>query len=134
MFSPANGDGIAAKLLDYDLAATLAKLAKTAAPGVRIAISEQPRPEIAENVLAGGKSYDLWWAELRDYEPRYAQTRQALGEKMWWYFLSAPPPYFNPVIVNHPGVETRLDSGHRFFLVHIRNHFPYEHLAKLYAA
>ena len=50
---------------DYDVAAHLASLTKAAAPHLRIAISEEPKPEIAENPRANGKSYDLWWADLR---------------------------------------------------------------------
>ena len=49
---------------DYDVAAHLASLTKAAAPHLRIAISEEPKPEIAENPRANGKSYDLWWADL----------------------------------------------------------------------
>src|SRR5262249_51823131 len=39
---------------DYDLAAYLANLSKSAAPNLRIAISEEPKPEIAENPMAMG--------------------------------------------------------------------------------
>ncbi len=94
---------------DYDVAAHLADLAKTAAPNLRIAISEEPKPEIAENPRAKGKSYDLWWANLSHFEPAYAKTRQALGEEVWWYFLYGDqPPYFNPIAIDHSGVESRV--------------------------
>jgi hypothetical protein len=94
---------------DYDLAAHLAQLAKTAAPNLRIAISEEPKPEIVENPRANGKSYDLWWANLSHFEPSYAKTRQALGEEVWWYFLYGDqPPFFNPIAIDHSGVESRI--------------------------
>ena len=96
---------------DHDLAAFLANLTKTAAPNLRIAISEEPKPEIAENAMAMGKSYDLWWADLSAYKPDYAKTRQALGETVWWYFLYGDaPPHFNPITIDHPGIESRI--GH----------------------
>src|SRR5262249_36884451 len=62
---------------DYDLAAFLANLTKTAAPDLRIAVSEEPKPEIAENPMGMGKSFDLWWADLSAFEPNYAAKRQA---------------------------------------------------------
>lgn len=96
---------------DYDLAAFLAALTKSAAPGLRIAISEEPKPEIVENAMAGGASYDLWWANLSEFSPDYAAARQGLGEEVWWYFLYGDlPPHFNPITIDHPGLESRI--GH----------------------
>lgn len=96
---------------DHDLAAYLARLTKTAAPDLRIAVSEEAKPEIAENALAMGSSYDLWWADLSAYKPDYAKARQAQGETMWWYFLYGDaPPHFNPITIDHEGIESRI--GH----------------------
>jgi hypothetical protein len=93
---------------DYDVAAALAALTKAAAPHLRIAISEEPKKEIVENAKAQGKSYDLWWADLSAFDPAYAKTRQAAGESVWWYFLYGDrPPHFNPITIDHPGVESR---------------------------
>ncbi len=94
---------------DYDLAAFLAKLTKEAAPNLRIVVSEEPKPEIAEHADAGGFSYDMWWADLSHFEPNYAAERQALGEHVWWYFLYGDlPPHFNPITIDHSGIETRI--------------------------
>jgi len=94
---------------DYDVAAFLAGLSKAAAPHLRLAVSEEPKPEIAESPLAKGKSYDLWWANLSAFEPAYAAKRQALGEAVWWYFLYGDqPPHFNPITIDHPGLESRI--------------------------
>ncbi|MGZ3422393.1 MAG: DUF4091 domain-containing protein [Polyangiales bacterium] len=94
---------------DYDLAAYLADLTKRAAPHLRIAISEEPKPEIAENPKAMGASYDLWWANLSEFKPDYAKVRQAKGESVWWYFLYGDlPPHFNPITIDHPGIESRI--------------------------
>ena len=91
---------------DYDLAVHLAELTKQAAPGLRIAVSEEPKPEIAE---AGGASYDLWWADLSAFDPEYARVRQAAGEEVWWYFLYGDlPPHFNPITIDHHGIESRI--------------------------
>lgn len=94
---------------DYDLAAFLAKLTKEAAPSLRIAVSEEPKPEIAENPLIGGAKYDLWWADLSHFDPAYAKVRQAAGDEVWWYFLYGDlPPHFNPITIDHPGIESRI--------------------------
>ena len=94
---------------DYDIAAFLADLTKTAAPHLRIAISEEPKADIAENTLAKGHSYDLWWADLSAFDPDYAAVRQAAGDTVWWYFLYGDrPPHFNPITIDHPGIESRI--------------------------
>jgi hypothetical protein len=94
---------------DYDVAAFLANLAKEAAPNLRIAVSEEPKAEIAEHASIGGGRYDLWWADLSEFDPAYAATRQALGDEVWWYFLYGDlPPHFNPITIDHPGIETRI--------------------------
>jgi hypothetical protein len=94
---------------DYDLAAYLVNLTKTAAPHLRIAISEEPKPEIVENVAANGRSYDIWWADLSEFKPDYARIRQAAGDTVWWYFLYGDlPPHFNPITIDHAGIESRI--------------------------
>ncbi len=94
---------------DYDIAAFLARLSEQAAPNLRIAISEEPKPAIAEHPDGGGASYDLWWANLSEFDPEYATTRQAAGEDVWWYFLYGDlPPHFNPITIDHSGLETRI--------------------------
>ena len=94
---------------DYDVAAFLANLSKAAAPHLRIAVSEEPKPEIAEHPSANGHSYDLWWADLSEFDPVYAAQRQAAGDTVWWYFLYGDlPPHFNPITIDHPGLESRI--------------------------
>ena len=94
---------------DYDVAAFLAKLTKEAAPSLRIAVSEEPKPEIAENPMVGSARYDLWWADLSEFAPEYAPVRQAAGDDVWWYFLYGDlPPHFNPITIDHPGIESRI--------------------------
>jgi hypothetical protein len=96
---------------DYDVAAFLAALSKEAAPSLRIAVSEEPKPEIAEHPAIGGAHYDLWWADLSAFDPEYARLRQEAGDEVWWYFLYGDrPPHFNPITIDHPGIESRI--GH----------------------
>jgi len=94
---------------DYAIAAHLANLTKTAAPHLRIAVSEEPKPQIVEHAAASGHSYDLWWANLSEFDPTYAAVRQAVGEDVWWYFLYGDlPPHFNPITIDHSGIESRI--------------------------
>ncbi|MEZ4442930.1 MAG: DUF4091 domain-containing protein [Polyangiaceae bacterium] len=105
---------------DDEVAAFLADLTKTAAPNLRIAVSEEPKPEIAEHPMANGHSYDLWWANLSHFEADYAAQRQALGEQVWWYFLYGDrPPFFNPITIDHSGIESRI-TGWAAFKYRIR--------------
>jgi hypothetical protein len=94
---------------DHRLAAHLCRLTKGAAPDLRIAISEEPKPEIAEHP-DGPCGYDIWIAHVRAYEQDYAWQRQAdFGEEVWLYSLDHDPdPYFNPTRVDLQGMHQRI--------------------------
>jgi len=93
---------------DYELAAALCRLTRAAAPHLRIAISEEPKPEIAENAQ-GDCGYDVWIAHVRAYQEDYAWQRQALGEQVWLYSLDQDPePYFNPTLPDRSGLNARI--------------------------
>jgi hypothetical protein len=94
---------------DDDLAAFLCRLTKAAAPNLRIAVSEQPKPEIAEN-SNGGCGYDIWIAYVRHYQQTYAWQRQRdFGEEVWFYSLDQDPdPYFNPTRFDVEGMHHRI--------------------------
>ena len=94
---------------DHRLAAHLCRLSRAAAPALRIAISEEPKPEIAEDP-GGGCGYDVWIAHVRAYEQDYAWQRQRdHGEAVWLYSLDHDPdPYFNPTRVDAQGMHARI--------------------------
>ncbi len=94
---------------DERLAAHLCRLTKAAAPHLRIAISEEPKPAIAEDP-AGSCGYDLWIAHVRAYERAYAWRRQREhGEEVWFYSLDHDPdPYFNPTASGRSGIHQRV--------------------------
>lgn len=94
---------------DHSLAAHLCRLCKDAAPDLRIAISEEPKPEIAEHP-EGGCGYDIWIAHIRAYVQDYAWQRQRdFGEAVWFYSLDHDPdPYFNPTRVDLQGIHQRI--------------------------
>ncbi len=98
---------------DYNLAAFLLNLTKKSAPNLRLAISEEPKKEIAENILyptINGKSYDIWISEVQHYKQDYAWERDVqYGEKVWFYSLPQDPaPYFNPTKVELQGMNQRI--------------------------
>jgi hypothetical protein len=95
-----------ANATDYNLAAHLCRLTAAAAPGLRLAISEEPKPEIAENA-AGACGYDLWLAHFGELKRSYAAERMLLGEEVWLYSL-APDFWVNPTVTARQGSEVRM--------------------------
>jgi hypothetical protein len=94
---------------DARLAAHLCRLVRAAAPGLRIAISEQPTPAIAED--AGGPcGYDIWIASLGHLQPAYALERQRdHGEQLWLYSLDHDAePFFNPTAPDRDALHARV--------------------------
>ena len=94
---------------DHRLAAYLCDLVNTAAPDLRVAVSEEPKPEIAEDA-DHPCGYDIWIAHIRHYEQDYAWQRQRdHGEAVWFYSLDHDPdPYFNPTRVDLQGMHQRI--------------------------
>ena len=94
---------------DHALAAHLCRLSKAAAPNLRLAISEEPKAEIAEDPQ-GACGYDIWIAHLRAYQQDYAwQRQQEFGEAVWLYSLDHDPdPYYNPTSAQNDGMHTRI--------------------------
>ncbi len=90
---------------DHALAAHLCTLTRAAAPHLRLAISEEPKPEIADTC-----GYDIWIAHVRAYEQSYAWERQRdHAEEVWYYSLDHDPdPYFNPTDIERPGMHQRV--------------------------
>lgn len=93
---------------DARLAAHLCRVTRAAAPNLRIAISEEPTPAIAEDP-GGACGYDIWIAHLRSYQEGYAWLRQRdHGETIWFYSLDDDPaPYFNPTTDDAQGMHMR---------------------------
>ncbi len=94
---------------DHQLAAHLCRITKAAAPHLRIAISEEPKPEIAEDA-SGACGYDIWIAHVRAYQEAYAWRRQREhSEAVWFYSLDQDPePYFNPAVSTNQGMHERI--------------------------
>ena len=94
---------------DHKLAAYLSRLTKQAAPKLRIAISEEPKKEIAEHP-DGACGYDIWIAHIRAYQQNYAWKRQKENnEQVWFYSLDHDPdPYFNPTKIENQGIHQRI--------------------------
>jgi hypothetical protein len=92
---------------DYEAVAWYSRYAHAAAPDLKLMVSEEPKPEIYDQP---GAHIDIWLPVLQNYDPAISQAR-ALdhGEETWVYFLhSTRPPYFNPITLDHPGLESKL--------------------------
>ena len=94
---------------DHALAAHLCRLTRAAAPDLRIAVSDEPKPEIAEDAN-GACGYDIWIAHVRNYQQDYAWERQRdHGEQVWLYSLDQDPdPYFRPTELAVQGLHQRI--------------------------
>jgi len=94
---------------DEALAAHLCRITRAAAPNLKIAVSEEPKPSIAEDP-GGACGYDIWIAHTRAYQQGYAWERQRdHGEVVWYYSLDHDPdPYFNPTDIERDGMHQRV--------------------------
>jgi hypothetical protein len=93
---------------DFDLANHLCRLSRNAAPNLRLAISEEPKPQIAEHA-AGACGYDIWIANARRYGRKHAWQRQtSSNEEVWLYHLTSDnQPFMNPRFIERDGLEVR---------------------------
>ncbi len=95
----------------YDAVAWYSRHLRAAAPGLELMVSEEPKPEIFghSDYVADGQ-IDIWLAVLHAFDPAVSAERESNhGEESWIYFLyGTRPPYFNPITLDHPGVESKL--------------------------
>ncbi len=89
----------------YDAVAWYSEELKKAAPNLKLMVSEEPKPEIYNT----GK-IDIWLPVLNKYDPSVSHDREKNhGEETWIYFLyGTRPPFFNPITLDHPGIESKL--------------------------
>lgn len=94
----------------YDAVAWYSGLIKSAAPQLKLMVSEEPKAEIFNNPAYPGAKIDIWLPVLNAYNPELSHERELnFGETTWIYFLHGTrPPYFNPITLDHPGIESKL--------------------------
>lgn len=95
---------------DYDAVAWYSQELKKAAPSLKLMVSEGAKPEIYNNAKYKGAKIDIWLPVLNQYDPEIAHERLSKNnEETWIYFLHGTrPPYFNPITLDHPGIESKL--------------------------
>lgn len=95
---------------DYDAVAWYTSKLKEAAPNLKLMVSEEPKPEIYNNNNYPNGKIDIWLPVLNNYDPVESWSREANhDEESWIYFLyGTKPPYFNPITLDHPGIESKL--------------------------
>lgn len=91
---------------DYDAVAWYSRYAHAAAPNLKLMVSEEPKPEIYDQT---GAHIDIWLPVLNNYDPTVSHDREVNhGEETWVYWLyGTRPPYFNPITLDHPGIESK---------------------------
>lgn len=95
---------------DYDAVAWYSKQLKNAAPNLKLMVSEEPKPDIFSHPnYTSSSQIDIWLALLNHYDPAVSFDRQANhNEETWMYWLhGTQPPYFNPITLDHPGIESK---------------------------
>lgn len=95
---------------DYDAVAWYSRYVKQAAPGLKLMVSEEAKPEIFDHAdYVGDHQIDIWLPVLHQYDPEVSHERQSNhAEESWIYFLpSTKPPYYNPITLDHPGIESK---------------------------
>ena len=93
---------------DYDAVAWYSQELKQAAPNLKLMVSEEAKPEIFDHPLYTGAKIDIWLPVMNNYDPDLAHARAAFDEETWIYWLHGTrPPYFNPITLDHPGIESK---------------------------
>ncbi|KAH3761610.1 hypothetical protein Pelo_6613 [Pelomyxa schiedti] len=72
---------------DYDISAYLCLQSRIYAPQLKVMLSREARPEIAELPEYGNCGYDIWMAHVWRFTTAYTWLRQANGEISWYYSL-----------------------------------------------
>ena len=62
--------------------------------------------EQVEPALVGGPN--IWCAISDQYRPEPAQQRRAAGEKFWWYVCTGPKAPYCTLFIDHPATELRV--------------------------
>lgn len=95
---------------DYDAVAWYSQELKRAAPGLKLMLSEEPKAEIYNHPQFPDAKIDIWLPVLNQYDPKQSHERaRSHNEETWIYFLHGTrPPYFNPITLDHPGIESKL--------------------------
>ncbi|MCB9644374.1 MAG: hypothetical protein H6728_14980, partial [Myxococcales bacterium] len=97
--------------VDHALAAHLCREIRKAAPKLKIAISEEAKPQIYAD-SKGACGYDIWLAHLPTYAPAVEaawQRHLQHGERTWWYSLPQDSaPFLNPTKPEGEGIEVRV--------------------------
>jgi hypothetical protein len=95
---------------DYNAVAWYSRYSHQAAPNLKLMVSEGPKPEIYANPSYPNAHIDIWLPVLHEYDPSASHDRELNhGEESWIYFLHGTrPPYFNPITLDHPGIESKL--------------------------
>ncbi|MDM8554290.1 DUF4091 domain-containing protein [Desulfococcaceae bacterium HSG7] len=95
---------------DYDAVAWYSRYLKQAAPDFKLMVSEEPKTEIYDHADYTSGQIDIWLPVIQNYDPSVSHDReQNHGEESWIYFLyGTRPPYFNPITLDHPGIESKL--------------------------
>ena len=92
---------------DYDAIALYSHELKSVASQLKLMAGSSPDSRIYDNPLYQNAKIDIWLSDLMDFDPAVSSDRDAFhDEETWLYWDRADaPPFFNPFVLDHPGVE-----------------------------
>jgi hypothetical protein len=86
---------------DYPFVVEGMRRLKTAAPGLRRLLTEQPEADLQGHV-------DIWCGLTPEWTREKVRARRQAGEQVWWYICTAPQAPYITEFIDHPGLELRL--------------------------
>jgi hypothetical protein len=86
---------------DYDFVLDGMHRIKTAAPGLRRMLTEQPEPELTNHV-------EIWCGLTPEWNKQKVEERHQAGQEVWWYICCAPRAPYVTEFIDHPSLERRL--------------------------
>ena len=86
---------------DYAFVVDGMKRIRSAAPGIRRMLTEQPEKELLGHV-------EIWCGLTPEWTPEKVKARRDAGEEVWWYVCTGPKAPYVTLFIDHPGTEMRL--------------------------
>ncbi|MCI0512694.1 DUF4091 domain-containing protein [candidate division KSB1 bacterium] len=86
---------------DYEYICQFNRQLRELAPGLKLFLTEEPRPELKDCV-------DIWCLEPREFDRPAIQAAQARGQEVWWYLCTNPKSPYPTLFIDSPLINLRI--------------------------
>lgn len=86
---------------DYDFVTAANRQFRKMAPGLKIFLTEEPQPELAQTV-------DIWCLAVQYFDPKAVAQAQARGEEVWWYLCTNPKSPYVTLFIDAAAINLRM--------------------------